>query len=274
MDRRSMLTLTGTALAAALSGCSAFGSGDGAETLTGAGTDPSAGTPTDSPTPTTSPTDVHTPTPTDVHTPTPTDDHTPTETATPTESGPDVPSALVNGSFEDDWAAWTVGRHLPEDPNREGDREVASAAGVTTETATDGTTACRLFIDGSQDDGTVWVQQPVDLTDYAYLAVDYEVSTSFNQIRNAAVYAGPRPDDPLTETDFDTEQSLEGHDAEGWKTLTYDVDHDGPGLVAVGFSVVWETEIAARLDNVRLSADEPSTITPSPSTETDDEGSI
>jgi len=247
MKRRSMLALTGTALSTALAGCGALADG-------------SDGTATDSPTdtpPASTPTD--TPAPTETATPTPGDEGT--QTATPT---PDAPATLRNGSFEDDWAAWTVGRDLPTDPNRPGDRAVGSDVGVTTRRSSDGETSCRLFIDGSQDDGTVWVQQPVDLSEYDYLAVDYVASNSFNEIGKPAVYAGPEPDDSLTETDFDTSNSLEGHSRPGWKTFTYEVDHDGPGIVAVGFSIVWETGYRTFMDNVRLTTDEPATITPEP----------
>jgi len=240
MRRRSLLTLSGTALATTLAGCA--GLGDGGDAGTPTGDPPTTGDPTDGGT-------------------------------TPGDDGePQVAGDLRNGSFEDGWAHWTVGRHLPDDPNREGDRAVASSHGVTTRNASDGVTACRLFIDGSQDDGTVWVAQPVDLSAHDYLAVDYVVSDSFNHIRNAAVYAGPEPDAPLVETDFDTSNSLEGHDGRGWKTFTYELDHDGPGIVAVGFSIVWETGANALLDDVRLTSDSPETVTPPTSTPDDGDG--
>lgn len=228
-----MLGLVGSALAIPLAGCSGDGSPGNGDTPTGT-------EPTDTGTPTSSPT-------------------------------PSTPDSLANASFESGWSGWTVGQHLPTDPNYESTRPVAWSAGVTTEDATDGLASCRLFIDGSQDDGTVWVQQPVDLSAYDFLAVDYRVSDSFNEIRKAAAYAGPVPEEDLTEQDFDTSQSLEGHDRPGWKTFTYEVSHDGPGLVAVGFSIVWETGAHALLDDVRLSSEQPTTITPA-ETATDEGG--
>jgi hypothetical protein len=238
-----MLALTGTALTALVAGCDdVSNSGTPTETQrTSAGDDP-----TDSPAPSVPATETPTPDPV-------------TETSTP---GSDPGESLENGSFEADWIAWTIGRHLPDDPNRPPGRKVASEAGVSTRHATDGTRACRLYIDGKQDDGTVWVQQSVDLSDAEYLAVDYRVSESINEIRIAATYTGPVPDEPLTETDFDTERPLEGHDRPGWKTFTYEVTHDGPGLVAVGFTIVWETGAEVFLDDVRLTTDPPTTVTP------------
>lgn len=228
MRRRSALALIGTALSTSIAGCGSLANDDGADGPTE--------TPTDTPTET---------------------DPGPDPTPTPT-----VPTEVVNGSFEDGWSAWTVGQDLPTDPNYSSERPVAFSAGITTRVATDGMSACQIVIDGSQDDGTVWVQQPVDLSGYDYLAVDYQVSDSFNNIRKAAAYTGPEPDGDLVETDFDTSQALEGHEKPGWKTMTFDVDHDGPGLVAVGYSIVWETTARTMLDNVRLTAGEPDRVTP------------
>ncbi|GAA0657200.1 hypothetical protein [Salarchaeum japonicum] len=189
------------------------------------------------------------------------------------QTTPRTPSAsLRNGSFESDWQGWTVGRRLPDDPNEPGTRPVASEAGVSTRYASDGETSLRVFIDGSQDDGTVWVEQPVDLSQYDYLAVDYQVSTSFNEILQAAVYTGPEPESGLEERQFDRSHSLAGHDAAGWKTFVYDVTHDADGIVAVGFNIVWETGAVGFLDNVRLTNATPTTVSPTTTPTTESSG--
>lgn len=158
---------------------------------------------------------------------------------------------LQNGSFEDGLAGWTVRSDRPMDPNKPGEEPVEADAGVTDRLASDGEQALALSIDGRQDDGTVWVQQPVHLAGVDELALDgYSESESFNTIAKVAVYTGPAPAGTLTESDFDTSAASEGH--EGWKTYTYDVAHDGEGLLAVGISVVWETRIVRILDDVRL----------------------
>ncbi|WP_135366017.1 cupredoxin domain-containing protein [Halosimplex halophilum] len=83
MDRRSLLRLGGTALAAAVAGC---GGDDDTETDDGSGTDGDA-TPTESPTPTETPgTDTLTPSPTAEATPTATPTDTPDSAGTPTAS--------------------------------------------------------------------------------------------------------------------------------------------------------------------------------------------
>ena len=173
----------------------------------------------------------------------PTDPGTGSPTDTPTQT-------LQNGSFESDLGGWTVGKDLPEDPNNSGE-PVDSDVRTTTEVAADGDRALALEIDGSADDGTVWVQQEVDLTDVETLSVaGYSEQESFNEILKVAAYAGPFPHDDLAEADFDTTEHLADH--EGWKTYEYPVEHDGEGLIAVGVSIVWETTAVGILDDVRL----------------------
>lgn len=168
-------------------------------------------------------------------------------------TGPDQPSApgaLSNPGFEDGLLAWTIGRDLPPDPNT-GDY-VASRARSTSDVASEGERSCGLFLDGRQDDGTIWAQQAVDLTGITRLSVDvHSPEESFNTITKVAAFAGPRPDrGHLREEDFDTSRAVEDH--AGWATFEYPVDDEGVGLVAVGISVVWETEVARHVDHVRL----------------------
>ena len=109
-----------------------------------------------------------------------------------------------------------------------------------------------LTIDGSADDGTVWVQQPVDLSNVDTLAVPvYSEEASFNTRAQVAAYAGPEPEGGLVEADFDRSNAADGHD--DWTTFEYPVRDDGPGVVAVGTNVVWETRIASVIDDVRVS---------------------
>ncbi|MEF8830796.1 MAG: hypothetical protein V5A23_04585 [Halobacteriales archaeon] len=175
-------------------------------------------------------------------------DATPTASNSPTATPP--PTSLQNGSFEDGLAGWAVGRDLPDRPGNPG-TPVAADVSVDDRMAADGDRSLRLAIDGSADDGTVWVQQPVDLTDHETLAVaGYSEQESFNTIAKVAAYAGPLPDGGLSEADFDTDRATEDH--EGWKTYEYEIDHDGPGVVAVGMSVVWETRVLRHFDDVGL----------------------
>lgn len=166
-------------------------------------------------------------------------------TSPPTSSIPD--GVVLNGSFEDGLTNWRVGKDLPDQLDPE-DAE----ARTTTDRAVDGTKALRLTLDGSHDDGTVWVQQEVDLSDVSTLAVDaYAPEPSFNEVTQMATYTGPVRS--LQETDFDRSQQV--YDHTGWKTYEYPINHDGRGLVAVGINIVWETTAVRFLDQVRLRSD-------------------
>jgi len=156
---------------------------------------------------------------------------------------------LANPDFESGLDGWTVGRDVPTDPNT-GDPVYTHAAVTTSEAAT-GEHSLALTIDGRQDDGTIWVQQSIDLSAANTLAVGvWSPADSFNAITKVAAYAGPDPGRPLRESDFDTSTPVEDH--EGWKTDEYDVTGATAGLVAVGVSVVWETEVTRYLDAVSL----------------------
>jgi len=211
---------------------------------------PDPGTPTDTPETTRETTTTTRTTTRQSTTATPTE--TTTTTGSPTTTTTEGTPGIINGSFEKGLEAWTIGRDLPEDPNNPGN-PVESAVETAPRPADQGQRTLALFIDGSQDDGTVWVQQQVDLTGVEAVTVDaFSPRLSFNTITKLAVYAGPERD--LAEEQFDTRRALNGH--EGWKSFTYPVDHDGVGLVAVGISVVWETEVTRLLDDVRITATE------------------
>jgi hypothetical protein len=227
MHRRRFLGVLGTATALGLAGCSADQPG------TATATPPAS--PTRTTPPATSPTAA-----------------TPTLT---TPSPPGTPTALQNGSFEGGLAGWLPGTDVPLDPNT-GEpvaTDVAVRAGGTVDVpaASDGDHVLELFVDGSQDDGTVWVQQQADLRGADRLAVDvFSEQESFNTVTKVAVYAGALPDTPLREVAFDTSRPAENH--AGWQTFEYPVPPERHGLVAVGVSVVWETPVTRYLDAVRL----------------------
>ena len=160
------------------------------------------------------------------------------------------PGELVNPSFEAGYRGWLAGRDLPTDPNT--GRPVASGTRIASDPVAAGERSLELSIDGLQDDGTLWVQQTVDLTGADALSVAvHSPEESFNTITKVAAYAGPRPArGHLREGDFDTTAPVEDH--AGWRVYEYDVNADGPGVVAVGVSVVWETRVTRYLDDVRL----------------------
>lgn len=173
-------------------------------------------------------------------------------TAPVVDDGTTDPSASVtNPGFESGLRGWLVGRDLPTDPNT--GLPVESSARIVDDPAATGDAALQFAIDGGQDDGTIWAQQAVllDGTDTLSVSV-HSPEESFNTLTKLAAYAGPRPERGwLREGDFDTERAIEDH--AGWERVEYDVSGEGEGIVAVGVSVVWETEVARTIDDVSLS---------------------
>ncbi|MDS0296348.1 hypothetical protein [Halogeometricum luteum] len=168
------------------------------------------------------------------------------------DDGTTDPSAqIVNPGFESGLRGWLIGRDLPTDPNT--GLPVESAARVVDDPVASGDAALQLFINGLQDDGVIWAQQAARFDEVDTLSVSvHSPEESFNTITRLAVYAGPRPERGwLREADFDTERAIE--DRAGWNRYEYEVDAEDVGIVAVGVSVVWETEVARAIDDVTLS---------------------
>ena len=226
MHRRQLLTVAASSAAVAAAGCT--GSGD---EPTDESDDPDDTNPNES-------------------------DDTPQNGSDPEESPDDDPVAeLTNGSFEDDLNEWTVGTDLPEEPG-DSTEKVGHGAEVVTKNASEGSASVEFFLDGSADDGTIWVAQRADLSSTDAVLVDvYNDEKSFNILTQVAFYAGEKPSGELVEVDFNRENSIEGHS--GWKTFRYDVsDIDGEATVAVGMNIIWETGVRHVFDNVRLEAAE------------------
>ncbi|WP_254612494.1 hypothetical protein [Haloterrigena gelatinilytica] len=160
-------------------------------------------------------------------------------------------ATLRNPSFEEELSGWTIGKDLPATPGAE-DEPVDHSASTTADDASDGDRSLELYIDGVADDGTIWVERSVDVTDVETVTIDvYSRTNSANRMSQVAFFAGEKPDDGLSEGDFDREKDIEDHS--GWKPYSYSVGElEGDVTVAIGMNVVWETEITRRFDDVRL----------------------
>lgn len=168
-------------------------------------------------------------------------------------------------SFENGIDDWEQGADLPEDPNNPG-HPVAAHLKHGKAQAADGAWSVEAYIDGRQDDGTVWLQQHIaidpDCTQPLRLSVQaWSPLRSDMDVADLVLYLGLQP--PVDEGSF-TPRPGPGMDAatrerlyevDGW--CTYGLEWQSPpgteGLyVALGISVVWETEVTHHLDDVRL----------------------
>lgn len=172
--------------------------------------------------------------------------------------------------FEAGMGDWTAAGHVgPEVPADEFEYEV----GVATDEAAAGEASLRIWNEGSHDDGTSWAVhrvgvEPGQAYQVAVTAEFWSESESFNTLRNAVMRLGPEP--PAAEGDFpdpDANTTELGetpygglreplHLAEGWRE--YGFEWTTPELatdtlhVAVGTTVVWETEATHYVDEVTV----------------------
>jgi hypothetical protein len=157
-------------------------------------------------------------------------------------------AGTVTESFETDLGGWrsdTDGR--------------ARAWGITRsqEQARHGAYSLRVFMDGSLDDGTSWVERQFKVAPYAtvQVTVDFHVWSSRQaDIGTWLVVAAAGTRNPEAEADFSRLGATE--QVAGWKpygkTWTVTADAAGAVWVAVGTSVVWETIRHHYLDYVRV----------------------
>jgi hypothetical protein len=171
----------------------------------------------------------------------------------PPAPSPPCTVALADG-FERGVDGWQQGFDLPPDPNRPG-QLVAWSITPSGEQAAEGATSARFYLDGRQDDGTIWLVRTFDVAPDTDVLVTlrfqlWSVDESFNTIAAVVAYAGSTA--PAREADFD--RSRRANDAAGWASYEYVLpartDATGRIHVAFGVSAVWETEMVYFVDDV------------------------
>ena len=105
---------------------------------------------------------------------------------------------------------------------------------------------------GRQDDGSVWIQRQIDTVTADEVSLSFRFWSpfkgSFNNLAYVVSYVGPEP--PQMEEDFVRVAPMT--DVGEWDTLVLSARTDGADSVwvAVGLSVVWESEQTYYLDDV------------------------
>lgn len=176
---------------------------------------------------------------------------------------------VFSESFESPLEGWERRAAIgPEVDLEEFRREVER----TDERAHDGEFSLRVFAGGDHDDGTAWVARPVELPDADRFTVGvwaWSESESFNVLRNLVAALAPEP--PEAEEDFPepgrNSTGIPGapygglreplHRAEGWERYVFEWEPEAvPDVahLAVGVSVVWESDATHFLDSIRLTA--------------------
>ena len=127
----------------------------------------------------------------------------------------------------------------------------------TTSVVYSGQYAIRMFIDGKQDDGTIWLERRIAGSKNARVTVTvtfwlYSEEESFNTVAAVVGYAGTR--NPEEESDFEVLGNA--NQVAGWMQYNFETAVDtgagGELWVALGISVRWETVMTYYVDSVEI----------------------
>ena len=163
---------------------------------------------------------------------------------------------VYNESFEQDFGGWIEDTDVPLDQNNPG-QYVAWNISRVTSLANSGQYSVELYVDGRQDDGTVWIEKKISVKNNSQIHVKvsfefYSEQESFNVIADVCAYAGIS--NPEVEADF----SILGqaNKVAGWKRYahktTLQTGSSREVWVAVGITVRWETEMTYNIDDVKV----------------------
>lgn len=159
----------------------------------------------------------------------------------------------VSDGWEQGVTAWATGYDLPDDPNNPGEK-VAWNITASADLPRSGARALKMQVDGTQDDGTIWLQRRVDVSGGETLELSfwsYSEFESFNTLDVLVAYIGEAP--PAGEGSF--EVLGPGDNWVGWHEFTYRKTIPGnvdSVYVAFGISVRWETDITQYFDDLEI----------------------
>jgi hypothetical protein len=164
--------------------------------------------------------------------------------------------ARYDEGFEEDFGGWIGDADVPPDPNNPSSLVDWNVSRVTSPVKS-GHYSVELYIDGRQDDGTVWIEKELSARRNAQIQVEvsfdfYSESESSNVIASVVGFAGTS--NPEAEADFTV--LGQANEVSGWKRYTHtaivNTGSSGEIWVAVGISVRWETEMTYTLDDIKV----------------------
>ncbi|MEM2969778.1 MAG: hypothetical protein QXR63_02460 [Candidatus Bathyarchaeia archaeon] len=163
---------------------------------------------------------------------------------------------VIKEDFESGFGEWEYDADVPLDPTNPG-QPVAWNITRLTDVVYSGQYAIRLFIDGSQDDGTIWLERKIVASKNAQVSVTmsfwlFSEHESFNTVAAVVAFAGVR--NPEEESDFEVLGAA--NQVSGWKQYkfetTVNTEANGEVWVALGVSVRWETVMTYYIDNIEI----------------------
>ncbi len=132
----------------------------------------------------------------------------------------------------------------------------------TQERAHDGKWSLDFTANGLHDDGTVWIQRPVELTPGTWdIALDFQFFSFPSDFNNWELVAYIALDPPQVEEDFTLIGSA---GIDGWSPYTHEqtlvVTEPTTAYVALGYNIVWETIRTHWFDSVTISGIPPQPV--------------
>lgn len=162
----------------------------------------------------------------------------------------------IRESFENGFGEWNASADVPSDPNNTG-QSVEWRINRVANVSHSGKYALEFFIDGRQDDGTIWIEKKISVKKQSQIQIRvsfwfYSEQESFNTIAVVCAYVGV--ENPTFEDDFTVLGAA--NEVAGWKKYAHVVDLDagssGEFWVAIGTSVRWETQMTYYIDDVEI----------------------
>jgi hypothetical protein len=163
---------------------------------------------------------------------------------------------IQNQSFEEGFGDWTSDADVPLDPNNQG-QPVEWHISLASNPSHSGLNSLELFIDGSQDDGTIWIEKEIDVPKNSPIHVTLSFwfySAQKSDAAIAVVCAYTNVANPEAETDFTVLGPA--NEIAGWKEYAvianlYTGSNDRL-WVALGISVRWETPMTYYIDDIKI----------------------
>jgi hypothetical protein len=165
-------------------------------------------------------------------------------------------TTTYNEGFEDDVGGWEGDADVPPDPNNPRSLVDWNVSRVNSPIKSE-QHSVELYIDGRQDDGTVWIEKKLSVKEKSQIQVTvsfefYSENESFNVLAAVVGFAGTH--NPEVEADFTV--LGQANEVSGWKryshTSTLNTGSRGEVWVAVGISVRWETEMIYNIDDLQV----------------------
>jgi hypothetical protein len=165
-------------------------------------------------------------------------------------------SGIMKESFENGFGEWTPDANVPLDPKNPGHLVEWNITRVT-DVAHSGQYALKFFIDGNQDDGTIWMERKIRVRKNSQVQINitfefYSESESSVTVAAVCAYAGIRS--PASEEDFVILGPA--NEVADWKNYGYDAAFNTgsseEAWVSIGITVRWETYLIYHIDDIEV----------------------